>query len=57
MGLGPRGYSLLCAVNELVLVGALEASLHAFIVPQLLGMLEELLLFMKEKKRERERRG
>lgn len=45
MGLGPRGYSLLCAVNELVLVGALEARLHAFIVPELLGMFEELLFF------------
>lgn len=38
-----RGYSLLGAVNQLVLVGALIAGTHSFILPQSLGMLIELL--------------
>lgn len=40
---GVEGYSLLCAVDELVFVGALIAGLHSVVVPQLLSMLEELL--------------
>uniref|UniRef100_A0A8C0Z2B8 GNAS complex locus n=3 Tax=Canis lupus TaxID=9612 RepID=A0A8C0Z2B8_CANLF len=35
-----RGYSLLGAVNQLVLVGALIAGTHSFILPQSLGMRE-----------------
>lgn len=35
--------SLLCAVDELVLVGPLEAGLHSFVVPQLLRVIKELL--------------
>lgn len=35
--------SLLCAVDELVFVGPLEASFHAFVVPQLLCVIKELL--------------
>ena len=39
--------SLLGAVDELVLVGPLEAGLHAFIIPELLHMIEEFLKFEK----------
>lgn len=35
--------SLLCAVDELVLIGPLKACLHSFIVPQLLCVIKELL--------------
>uniref|UniRef100_A0A452T3S7 Uncharacterized protein n=1 Tax=Ursus maritimus TaxID=29073 RepID=A0A452T3S7_URSMA len=34
-----RGYSLLGAVNQLVLVGALVAGTHSFVLPQSLGIL------------------
>jgi hypothetical protein len=37
------GYLLLGAVNQLVLIGALIAGTHSFILPQSLGMLVELL--------------
>lgn len=36
-------YSLLCTVDELVFVGSLKARLHSFVVPQLLGVIKELL--------------
>lgn len=39
--------SLLGAVDELVLVGPLEAGLHTFIIPELLHMIEEFLKFEK----------
>ncbi len=35
--------SLLCTVDELVLIGPLEARLHSFVVPQLLCVIKELL--------------
>lgn len=35
--------SLLCTVDELVLIGPLEAGLHSFVVPQLLCVIKELL--------------
>ena len=39
--------SLLGAVDELVLVGPFKAGLHAFIIPELLHMIEEFLKFEK----------
>lgn len=44
------GLLLLCAVDELVFVGSLEARLHSFVVPQLLCVIKELLQ-KKEKER------
>lgn len=35
--------SLLCTVDELVLIGPLKACLHSFVVPQLLCVIKELL--------------
>ena len=36
-------YSLLCAVNELVLIGTLVAGLHALVLPERLHVVIELL--------------
>ena len=41
--------SLLCTVDELVLIGPLKACLHSFVVPQLLCVIKELLRKEKEK--------
>lgn len=35
--------SLLCTVDELVLIGPLKAGLHSFVVPKLLCVIKELL--------------
>lgn len=42
-GFSNKKNSLLCAVDELVFVGPLEAGFHSLVVPQLLGVIEELL--------------
>lgn len=42
-----RTDSLLGAVDELVLVGPLEAGLHTFVIPELLHVIEEFLKFEK----------
>ncbi|KAG9283535.1 hypothetical protein AMEX_G2307, partial [Astyanax mexicanus] len=38
-----KKHSLLCTVNELVLVGAFEAGLHSLIIPEMFGVLKKFL--------------
>lgn len=48
--------SLLCTVDELVLIGPLKACLHSFVVPQLLCVIKELLRKRKKHIRKTDKR-